>query len=287
MEVYIFAPYHGAKALGIGRRMYFSSAHSIFMGQKLLQRMLGHDCLYAAVPGVEVEFFLSKYTREPQPLVMSEEDIDALEVGEEGKFASAMLRAISMLSEEDFVVGACLSPLKLASMLSTLKGEAKLRLAERLLPFCSEWIKRQFEEGADMVILFDESNEEDRTPKSIERVEKLAWKDVCYAGGRIAEIAELIEKAGFSAAIVSSKESILEVRKRCSLTLLGNISAERMKNWNEEKAEEEAKRCVEEGLTAGNFVFSPDGEVPYHTGFATLRAAVRAAREAEERLNKD
>jgi len=100
VEVYIFAPYHGAKVLGVRRIQYFSSPHNIYMGQKLLQQMLGHDCLYTAVPHVEVEFFLSKYTKKPQPVVMSEEDIDALEVKEEGRFASAMLKATSMLSEE-------------------------------------------------------------------------------------------------------------------------------------------------------------------------------------------
>ncbi len=264
MGVYVFAPYHGAKALGMGTEYYFSSGLNIYTGQKLLKQMLGHDCFYAAVPQVEMEFFLSR------PAVMSEEDIDVLEVKEEGKFASAMLMAISMLSDEGFVVGACLSPSKLASALSTLKGEAKKRLEKRLAPFCHEWIERQFEEGANMVVLYDDSNS---VPW------EFADRNVCYANGNVLERVKELEKAGFGAVLVSSQESILEVRKNCKLRLIGNVSAKRMENWSEERAEEEARKCIEEGIKAGNFVFSPDGEVPYHTGITTLRAVVGVARE--------
>ena len=269
MEVYVFAPYHGAKALGMGTEYYFSSGRNIYTGQKILKQMLGHDCFYAAVPQVEVEFFLSKYSRKG-PVVMSEEDIDALEVREEGKFASAMLMAISMLSDEGFVIGACLSPSKLASILSTLKGEAKGKLEKRLAPFCHEWIKRQFEEGAHMVILYDDGS-------SVSK--ELVDINVCYANGRVSGRARELEKAGFGALLVNGQESILEVRRICRLKLIGNLSAWKMKNWGEERAEEEARKCIEEGVKAGNFVFSPDGEVPYHTGIATLRAIVGVAKE--------
>jgi len=38
--------------------------------------------------------------------------------------------------------------------------------------------------------------------------------------------------------------------------------------------------CIEDGMKAGNFILSGDGEISYYTGLATLRTIVNTARSS-------
>jgi uroporphyrinogen-III decarboxylase len=202
---------------------------------------------------------------------------------DDSKSADIVLKTIELLSTEGkTVVGCSSSPFRIASKLKNVNE----KILGYLKKICKKWINAQIREGADYVIFYDIPLSRDEYIASMDVYSHIASKRVWYSGSRVLDKIDLIENSGFGMATVSSGEKISRVRKRSKsdITLAGNLNAEKMSEWDQSMARKNVIKCVKDGMRAGNFVLSADGEVPYYTGLATLRTIVATAREFSSRI---
>ena len=266
MEVYLVSSYLGAKMIGVSLRNYFSSPRNIYIGQKLFQQSIGHDCLYAGIPNLDTEL-LKQIEHGCIP-----KDYEDLESGKK------VLEVLELLSGEDTtVLGSVTSPIKLASKINSKNKE----IMNKLKKFCKKWIEKQIRNGAEIIVFNDCFSNRDEFVSHMDIYRYIADKKVWYFGGRVIEKIDLIENAGFGIATVSSEERITSVRGKTNsdIVLAGNLNAREMTGWDQNTTRKKVIECISDGMRARNFILSGDDEISYYTGLATLRTIVSTARE--------
>lgn len=314
VPVFLFLTVHGAKELSLELKEYFSKAEYIVEGQLRMVKRYGHDCVYPFFYGAkefeafggDVVFYRDGPPNTGKPLIQDNNDIDMLKVprSEESLVLREPLKAIELLAGKVKgqipIISAVIAPFSLPAMLMgferwlnlLLFGEEELR--EKLLrltrDFCVSWANAQLDAGADAIGFFDPLATSDMLTReqflrfdfelARETISKIKGP-VAYAGagGRFQHIIDLLPKTGAAAVVISSKDDLGSVKRNVGekINIFGNLNNIEMVDWTPEKAEEEVKRCIEQGAKGGGYIVADQhGELPYYVEDRVLKRIVDA-----------
>lgn len=305
---------HGARALGLSIREYFSRAEHVVEGQLRMRARYDHDLLYgfsyAAAEleafGGSVEFFDDGPPNAGPPVITRAAQIAALEVPvvEEHAVLLRTLEGIDGLKRRvgDTVpiVGVVMSPCSLPVM--QLGFEPYLRLlhedreaCRRLWAvneeFCVRWANAQLRAGATAICYFDPL----ASPTMIERatyletghrvakrtLARIAGPTVTHlASGRGLPVLADLADTGTAVVGVSALEDLGALKRAGGrrVTLLGNLDAIEMRRWTAADAERNVRAAIARGAPGGGFILADNhGEIPWQVPEEVLDAVSSAA----------
>ena len=317
VPVFLFLTLHGAKALSMPIREYFSKAENVAKGQLMLSNRFGHDCLYPFFyASREVEafngttlFYENGSPNAGAPIINSPNDIDSLEIPNpfESEALKEPLKTIHLLAKEKKgnipIISAMIAPFSLPSMLMGLEkwldillfGEKASRdkFLDELQKFSIDWANAQFEAGVDAIGFFDPlSTAEVMTREQyIKYAFQLASNTIkkikgpivyAGAGGKFGHIVDLIKDTGAFGIVLSSNDDLALVKKQVGekLNIVGNLNNIEMSSWTPEKTEQEVKKCIQAGAENGGYILADQhGEIPYCVNENILHNIVDSARK--------
>jgi uroporphyrinogen decarboxylase len=292
---------HGAKALGVSIKDYFSKAENVAKGQVQMRQQYGHDCLYAFFYApIEVEAFGAEviYTDDGPPnsgtpLIRDPEQILALTPPDVGdcKCLIKVLDAISMMKEkigdEAPIIGVAMSPFSLPVMQMGFdryieiiyeRPELFLRLMEINQHFCVSWSNAQLKAGATAICYFDPVSSSGIVPPDLylKTGFQVARKTLSqiqgptathFASERCLPIIKDVAQTGTAIVGISSNEDLEQIKTACkknNLTVLGNLNGIEMRRWTSHETERFVKEAIYKAGVGGGFILSDNhGEIPW------------------------
>lgn len=298
---------HGARALSMSIRDYFTDAEAIAEGQFTMQQRYRHDCLYAftyaAIEteawGGEVIFADDGPPNAGPPLAKTGAEIDALQPPPIAD-AACLQRNISAIrlmrrrvGQDLPIIGVVMSPFSLPVMQLGFSAYLDLihddrdrfwTLMAKNEAFCAEWANAQLEAGATAICYFDPVSSPEMVPRDLyaETGNQVALRTTAAINGPIAThlasarsigIADLVAKTQTAVIGFSTNEDPAEAKRVCSgkLTLLGNLDGITMRNWSPEHTESTVKRLIAKAGPGGGYILADNhGEIHFSTPEAVL-----------------
>ena len=307
---------HGAKALGLSIKDYFSKARHVFEGQVALQEKYGHDCyynlFYAAMEvqawGGEVVFHDDGPPDSAAPFIREPLQINTLEPPDVSRSPLLLhvLDATRMLAEKSAgripIIGVAMSPFSLPVMQMGFEAYIELiyrqpKLFDTLMAvneiFCANWANAQLAAGATAICYFDPVSSPTIIPRDLYlktgfQVAKRALARIKgptathLASGMSLPIVHDIAETGTAGIGVSAREDLKQVKAACrnKLSVIGNLNALEMVRWNREDAHNAVKQAISEAAPGGGFILSDNhGEIPWHVPDEVLLAISEAVHE--------
>lgn len=218
----------------------------------------------------------------------------------------------NQVGSEKFVIGACIAPFSLPSMLmGTAKWMRLLftptlrqRYFQRIMHICQEyvhrWAKAQFRAGAHVVVLADGMASATILPRNIfeefalpvirETTSTLSQSGfVAYeAVGRAEPFIDLYADLDIVAALIGEEDHIPTCKKllKDRVGLIGNINNMKMRRWSPARIEIQAKSALNQGKEGYGFILANQGpEIPFDVGLDGIDALIRSV-EKYGRYNK-
>ncbi len=306
---------HGAKELVMSIKEYFSSADNVYKGQIILKEKYDHDAyigflhapLEIAAFGGEVIYVEDGPPNSGEPVIKCAKDILTLEVPDvkNNKHTRLTLDTISKLKEvatdQTPIIGVVMSPFSLPVMqmgfdkyLDLIYEDRELfwKLMEKNLDFAKSWANAQVEAGAAAIVYFDPVSSPTIIPTELykETGLKVAQQFVPkvnagvvshFASGSCLPILDDVIGYGSAGVGVSSKEDLEELKKRSTgkITLLGNLNAIEMRNWDIETTKEKVKEIINiAGKNGGLILMDNHGEIPWQVSDEILFAIADAVK---------
>jgi uroporphyrinogen decarboxylase len=243
-----------------------------------------------------------------EPIIKQFKDIDKLEVPDLSKCKQIqnVLEVTRKLNEavggKVIIVGVVMSPFSLPVMQLGFENYLKLMIEDKdrfnkLMDinkeFTTQFANMQLEAGANGIVYFDPvSSQTIITRDQFVKMGAPVMKEVIgningpvvvhYASGLIeSNINELIASKAVGIG-TSSKEdhSILKELSKGKITLVGNLNAIEMVNWDSEKTEQVVKDIIRTAGKGGGFILSDNhGELPMQVPLEVIRDIVKYARK--------
>jgi uroporphyrinogen decarboxylase len=309
------ATFHGAKALGLSIREYFSCAENVVEGQWRIREKFGHDGLvgyfYSALEleawGSETIFVEDGPPNAGQPVIRRPADIYRLQAPrvKDSRRLCEVLKAIQQLKEraggEVPVMGAVISPFSLPIMQMGYEHYLDLIYADpdtfqQLMrineEFCVEWANAQFDAGADAISYADPLSSPTMIPRdlylrtgfpvarrTIGRIKGSVAAS--FASARTLRIVEEVVQCGAIAITTCAEEDLAELKaaSRGRLAIMGNLNTIEMRRWSQAQAEGNVKRAIAKAGRGGGYVLSDvHGEIPWQVPDDVLLAIAEAVR---------
>ncbi len=304
---------HGAKALGMPIREYFSKAEHVVEGQLLLRRKFRHDAIYAFFYaaleiepwGGEVVFTDDGPPNSGRPFLESPGEIRGLKPPRvsDSESLNKVLRAITLLKqsvgEDAPIFGVVMSPFSLPVMQMGFENYLNLmyedrssfhHLMEANQEFCASWANAQLEAGAAGIVYFDPVSSPQMIPRSLypELAHPIAKRMIAeikgpvathFASGSCLPILEDVITTGTIGVGVSAEEDLgsLKSVSRGKITLIGNLNGLEMRRWTPQEAEIKVKNAIAKAARGGGFILADNhGEIPYQVPDETLSAIADA-----------
>jgi len=308
VPLFLLLTMHGAKALGMSIKEYFSKAENVVKGQLLMQKKYQNDCLvgyyFGAIEaeawGSDVIYFDDGPANAGEPIIKKFTDIKNLQppIPEETPCLIKVLDTIRMLSEQSRdipILGLVLSPFSLPVIQMGFPKYIELmyeepQLFEQLMTvneqFCVAWANAQFAAGATAIAYYDPvSSSTIVSPEQyLETGFEIAKRTLAQfngpsathlASGRAFPNTDLFAKTGTSALGCSTLEDLAELKHACrgKLTLMGNLNGIEMRHWSVEKAEQKVREAISKAAAGGGFILSDNhGEIPWQVSDEVLLA---------------
>lgn len=316
VPLFLLVTMHGAMALGMPLRDYFSRAENVVEGQLRMRERYGHDCLYnifyAAIEieamGGDVRFRSDGPANSGAPVIERAEQIRDLEMPAVSESArlQEVLEATRMLKaragDEVPIVGVVMSPFSLPVMqmgfepyLWLMHGQPELfdRLMRVNEEFCVEWANAQLEAGATAIGYFDPVSSPTIVPREdyLRTGFQVARRTLArirgpvathLASGRCLPILDDLAETGTVMVGVSAEEDLADLKaaSRGKLALLGNLNGIEMRRWTPGQAESAVKDAIARAGPGGGFVLSDNhGEIPWQVPEEVLLAICDAVRQ--------
>jgi uroporphyrinogen decarboxylase len=298
---------HGARALGLSIREYFSRPEYVIEGQLRMRARYDHDLhmglFYAAIEleafGGETLFFDDGPPNAGAPVIRRSSQISALSAPIIQDHPPLM-RVLAMLEglkrevgDAVPIVGVAVSPFSLPVMqlgfeayLDLLTGDRETfwRLMAVNEEFCVRWANAQLRAGATAICYFDPL----ASPTMIERplyletghivakrtLSRIEGPTITHlASGRALAVLDDLAATGTAAVGVSVLEDLAELKRGCRnrMTVLGNLNAIEMRHWTPAEAERHVRDAISKGAAGGGFILSDNhGEIPWQVPESVL-----------------
>ncbi len=206
----------------------------------------------------------------------------------------------SKIGSEKVVIGACIAPFSLPSMLMGTSKWMRLlftkslreRYFKRLMDICQEfvvkWANEQFAAGAHVVVLADgmasatliprDTFEAYALPVIRSTVGQLKGLVGYEAVGRAEPHIDLLADVG-AVALLLGEEDDLEQCKRAAqgrVGLVGNVNNMKMRRWSPARIELAAKKALKQAMDGYGFILGNQGpEIPFDTSIENIRALLQ------------
>jgi len=298
---------HGARALGLSIREYFSRPEHVAEGQLRMLARYRHDLLYglfyAALEveafGGETIFFDDGPPNAGEPVIRSPAQIASLSPPDVRRSPplGKVLETLALLKErvgnDVPIVGVVMSPFSLPVMqmgfpayLELLTGDRAT--LDRLLAvneeFCVQWGNAQLEAGATALCYFDPLASPTMVTRALylETGHRVATRTIArlkgptvthLASGRCLPIVDDLAATGTAAIGVSVLEDLSDVKRVAGrrLSLVGNLDAIEMRKWTPDVAERRVREAITRGAPGGGFILADNhGEIPWQVPESTL-----------------
>ncbi len=298
---------HGARALSMSIRDYFTDAQAITEGQITMQRRYRHDCLYAftyaAIEteawGGEVIFADDGPPNAGPPLATTGAEIDHLQPPSvaDASCLQRIITAIRLMRERvgpDLpIIGVVMAPFSLpvmqlgfAAYLNLLYDDRDRfwRLMAKNEAFCAEWANAQVEAGATAICYFDPVSSPQLVPREVyvETGYQVALRTTTEIKAPIAThmgsadsigIADLVAQTRTAVMGFGANEDPAEAKRVCAgkLSLIGNLDGITMRSWSPGRTEARVKDLISKAGPGGGFILCDNhGEIHYSTPEAVL-----------------
>jgi len=211
----------------------------------------------------------------------------------------ALLR--KRIGNEKVVIGACIAPFSLPSMLMGTSRWMRLlyttelrdRYFRRIIDVCSDfvakWATMQIQAGAHVIVLADGMASATMLPRSVfERYALPVIRNiigripglVAYeAVGRVEPFADLLIDSGAVALLIGEEDNIASCRRalRGKVGLIGNVNNMKMRRWSPARVELQAKAALNAGMPGYGFALANQGpEIPFDVSVETIASFVKA-----------
>lgn len=307
------ASLHGAKELQVTIKEYFSKPEYVVEGQLRLKTKINHDAVIAypftAIEakawGGEVVYYDDGPPNNGELIIKSQEDILNLTPPKisESDCLKKILKTTEILKEKTEgntpVIGVVVSPFSLPVMQMGFEKYIELiydknkyfdRLIEINKEFCINWANAQIQAGADAIMYYDPVSSPTIVPKDIyvktgyiiakETLSKInSGTATHFASGLSLPLVDELIQTGTNGIGISTFEDLEKAKKLCynKLTVIGNLNAIDMVNWDEKTAEEKVKEAIKNGASGGGFILSDNhGEIPFQVEMKILMAISEA-----------
>lgn len=298
---------HGARALSMSIRDYFTDAEAIAEGQVTMQRRYGHDCLYAfTYAAIETEAWGGKVIfaddgppNAGPPLAKTGAQIDALQPPRVAD-AACLQRTITAVrlmrrrvGPDLPIIGVVMSPFSLPVMQLGFETYLNLIYEDRdrfwgLMAkneaFCAEWANAQLEAGATAICYFDPVSSPEMVPRELyaETGHQAGLRTIAAINGPVAThlasarslgIVDLVAQTQTAVIAFSTTEDPAEAKRVSAgkLSLLGNLDGITMRTWSPQQTEDAVKRLIAKAGPGGGFILSDNhGEIHFSTPEAVL-----------------
>lgn len=206
----------------------------------------------------------------------------------------------STIGREKLVVGACIAPFSLPSMLMgtsrwmrlLLTPELRQKHLARLLGVCQEfvtkWTQLQFQAGAHVVVLADgmasstilsrERFAEFAAPVIKEAIRTAGGPVIYEPVGCIEPSIDLCGDLGAIALLIGSEDNIASCKKKLAgkAALIGNLNNIKLRRWSPARVELQTKRALALGKPGYGFAVANQGpEIPFDCTLEQVAAMVR------------
>lgn len=300
VPLFLLLSLYGAKELQIPIREYFSKPENIVIAQLRMKAKYRNDCIYTfSYAPIEVEAFGGEVIfvedgppNSGEPFIRSFEQISTIKVPDikETACLRRVLESTEMLKNEvgseTPIIGVVMSPFSLPVMQLGFEKYLEMlyfrrddfdKLMQINEEFCVSWANAQLEAGATAICYFDPL----ASPNIIERETYLATGHKAakrtlarikgptathLASGIVLPVIHDIIDTGTAIIGFSASDDLDKIKKEAKdkISLLGNLNAVEMVNWNAQKVEEKVKNIIDRAGNGGGLILSDNhGEIPW------------------------
>lgn len=309
VPLFLLGNMHGAKALGLSIREYFSSGANVVEGELRVLKKFRGDCaypfFYAPIEteawGGEVIYRDDGPPNAGEPIIRSAIEIDSLQAPRVAE-SPCLLRVLDAinglkqrLGDSVPIVAVAISPFSLPVMQMGFERYIELiyeqpERFERLMQvneeFTVEWSNAQLAAGATAVCYFDPVSSTTNIPRELylKTGQQVARRTIAriqgptathMASGRCLSILPDIADTGTAVVGVSTLEDLAELKTAAAgrVSLLGNLNGVEMRRWTPAQAEATVKRAIAKAGRGGGFILSDNhGEIPWQVPDEVLLA---------------
>lgn len=218
---------------------------------------------------------------------------------------SKTLEVISLLKQrigsEKLVIGACIAPFSLPSMLMGTSKWMRLlytpelfeRHFDHIIDVCTRfvvrWAQLQLQAGAHIVVLADGMASATMLPRDRFQMwalpvirDVIAKIDgiVAYeAVGHAEPLIDLLATCGAAALLVGESDDLRECKRAADgrVALVGNVNNMKMRRWSPSRIELAAKSALAKAMDGYGFILGNQGpEIPFDTDVAGIGALIHA-----------
>lgn len=225
-----------------------------------------------------------------------------LSARELSKTCDTIAALAAKLGSEKVVLGACIAPFSLPSMLmGTSKWmrllftkELRQEYLKRLLAVCQDfvvaWATAQLKAGAHLVVLADGMASATLLPRAVfedfalpltrETIRRIPGFVGYEAVGRIQPFVDLCPQLGAAALLIGQEDDISRCKQALAgkLALIGNINNIKMRRWSAARIELQAKRAICQGKPGYGFILANQGpEIPFDVTLEKIGTLCRVA----------
>jgi len=207
----------------------------------------------------------------------------------------------SRIGSEKIVLGACIAPFSLPSMLMgtarwmrlLYTPELRARWFRPIIDVCQkfvhEWATLQFQAGAHAVILADGMASATILPRPMfedlalpvikDTIKKLPGFVAYESVGRAEPFVDLLSHTGAIALLIGEEDNITNCKRMAQgrVALIGNVNNMKMRRWSPARVELRAKKAISEGMHGYGFILANQGpELPFDVSKDNIAALVNA-----------
>lgn len=306
----------GARELGMSIKEYYSSINNVIAGQLLMKDKYKNDMvtnfLYSAAEieawGGEVIFYNDGPPNSGEPVINKIEEISHITVPDI-KSTPCLLKGLEIIKrlkekvkDETPIIGAVTSPFSLPVMqigfekyleLLYFKKDYFHKLMQINEEFCVSWANAQLEAGATAISYADplasptiieketyKKSGFEISRRTIARIKGPTATNLA-SGTAIPVLNDLIE-TGAQAIAISAKDDISMAKEKANkrASIMGNLNAIEMRNWDTKKIRYEVKKAISKGAPGGGFILSDNhGEIPWQVPEEVLLEIVETVQE--------
>lgn len=308
----------GSTMLGVPLTEYFGEPARLAEGQHRLVDRYGHDGVFAiphvvqdTLPwGAGLDFHDDGAPSVNRMVINRYEDIADLPRPNAAshpylRHTLAAARALAQRHKGDrLIVGAIIGPFSLPSMLMGMGKSLGLlvrhrdaynrfypTLRERMMEYCLDWAKAQYEAGCDIVVVAEGMasasllTEETFLREALPVLKEFAARAGGLVGlemvGDALPFAKHLRDVPCAVLLVGSHDPVDQMRRHigASKALMGNLNNIKLLRWDADRVEFEARRAIHRA--GRGFILSNQGpEVPLATPPENIDALIRAATRA-------
>ncbi|MBX7169173.1 MAG: hypothetical protein K1X74_22755 [Pirellulales bacterium] len=205
-----------------------------------------------------------------------------------------------MIGGEKVVLGACIAPFSLPSMLmGTSKwmrllftAELRKRYLQPLLEVCQqfvvEWARLQLQAGAHVVVLADGMASATMLPRAMfedfarplvrDTIRQIGGMVAYEPVGRIEPFVDACADLGAVALLIGEEDDVATCKRKLGgrLGLVGNVNNMKMRRWSPARIELVAKRALRAGMPGYGFILGNQGpEIPFDVSLDQIAALVQ------------